>query len=133
MQVIKGHESDIKAKLDKKIQDNLIELKEKDDRIDIFLESNIENMNQPIFNIENIDHGICLSSLLCLTVKSGKIMRCPYNHSLDSVVLDRVDNMLEHRMAVDSLLYNCYDCGYISDNNLYKAIYKELGQHNLVP
>lgn len=128
LQIIKGHNHDLDAKLDVNSKNQLIQVQQcfKNTAFDIFLESNIDDLNQPLFCLRPMDNGHCLSSLLILTIKNGYIMQCPYNKNVENFFIEDVIKYLSIREAVDTRQFKCNDCGYISDNNLYRMIYELL-------
>lgn len=126
MQVVKGHDENNKELLTLKQKKAIENLKRKTNGIDVFFESNIDQMYQPIFCLRKEDYGDCLSSLLCLTLRNSEVMACPYNNQIKAITKKELDECFPYRVAVNSVLAGCSSCGYISDNNLYRIILSKL-------
>lgn len=123
VQFVKGHRSNQGERLNAEIKSQLLKVKETEEKLDVFLERNLELLNQPLFKMRETDYGKCFSSMLILTIEGDKITNCPFNKKAN-IESDDINYVLKSRRPIDSKKKGCYDCGFISDNNLYRKIYE---------
>lgn len=94
------------------------------DKVDLFLDSNMSKINQKMFHLYSNQHGYCFSSMLKATYENDLLFQCPFNPLC--AVFNNATEYFQKRILIVSQLYNCSDCGYISDNILYRNIFNIL-------
>lgn len=129
IQFVKNHKSDLASLLPQSISKALSGIKDSIQKIDVFVESDTIHLNQPFFQMKRCNQGICLSSLLRVSIGNNLLLQCPYEMKYLSIPINEVNRFLEKRFLIDSSEKNCRDCGYISDNILFSNIYAVWKNH----
>ena len=124
VQLIKER-SNTEKKLDKKIKNQLYRLQNELTPFQIFLEENLDDICSPSFFIRDDDHGTCYASILFMTIRANDIYFCPFKSEHEKYKM-AIDDYIKKEEPYNSFREQCFDCGYISDNILYRAILENI-------
>ncbi len=123
IQFVKNHKLDVTAILPQSVSQALSNARDSVQKTDVFIESDTIHLNQPLFQMKKCNQGMCLSSLLRVSIENDALLQCPYEMRDLSIPIKEVNSFLEKRSLIDSCEKNCKDCGYISDNVIFENIY----------